>query len=358
MRTRSMAILAGAAALVAVTAAGARAGSTPEAKASEPAAQVALITPRALSTAPREVLTGNLGASRSLMLGFEVGGRLEKVKARKGERVKAGQVLAALNVEVIEAQVLQAASGVKAAEAQAAIALDAAGRQEELQKAGSVSELQSRAATLQAQAAAAQVQVAKAALAQAQAARRKHELVAPFDATVIDAPEHAGAIVGPGTPLFVLEQLDPLLLKLTVAEASRTQLRAGDRVRVEAVAGRGVTEDAVIRLVLPSADPQSRRIPVEILVPNADARFAANTLARATLTLGEPAPAAALPSTALSSVGGDHVFVVDGSVARRVPVRVLERGPQEVVVRADAPLGRVVAHPGLDLRDGATVQVR
>lgn len=323
-----------------------------------PEALVSVVEPKRVEVAPKEVVTGHLGASRALMLGFEVGGRLSAIKVRKGEQVKAGQVLATLDTEVVEAQVRQAEAGVKAAEAQAALALDAATRQDELKKSGSVSELQSNASRLQADAASAQVQVARAALAQAKAGLRKHSLRAPFDATVIDAPEQIGGIVGPGMPLFMLEQLDPLLMKLTIAEPHRAAIKAGATVRVESVAGAAVTDDAVVRVVMPSADPQSRRIPVDILVPNPEGAFAANTLGRAILPLGEVTPADLLPATALVSVGGDHVFVVDGGKARRIPVEVIERGAREVAVRAREALTQVIAQPPSDLQEGTSVTVR
>ena len=72
----------------------------------------------------------------------------------------------------------------------------------------------------------------------------------------------------------------------------------------------------------------------------------ANTLARVILPLGEPQEAQSLPSSALSSSGGDHVLVVSpAGEVRRVDVQVLERGMREVVVKAAAPLDKVVELP-------------
>jgi multidrug efflux pump subunit AcrA (membrane-fusion protein) len=118
------------------------------------------------------------------------------------------------------------------------------------------------------------------------------------------------------------------------------------------------SDEATVRTVLPSADAATRRVPVELVVPNADGRFLANTLARATLALGEAREAQLLPATALSSSGGDHVFVVEQEKARRIAVQVLERRAREVVVQAERPLTQVIDYPAVGVTDGARVSVK
>ena len=115
----------------------------------------------------------------------------------------------------------------------------------------------------------------------------------------------------------------------------------------------------MIRSIIPSADPATRRIPVEVLVPNRDGRFTAHTLARAVLPLGSPEQAVALPASALASVGGDHVFTLgEGGEVKRVAVQVVERGPKEVIVKSGEPLSRVVDYPAVDLSEGTKVSIR
>src|SRR5205807_7576958 len=107
-----------------------------------------------------------------------------------------------------------------------------------------------------------------------------------------------------------------------------------------------------------SADAATRRIPVEIVLPNKDAHFTAHTLARAILPMGAAEDALAMPASALSSQGGDHVYILNGGEVRRVAVQVLDRGAQQVVVTAAQPLEKVVDYPAPDLQDGAKVSVR
>jgi RND family efflux transporter MFP subunit len=357
---RSIAIAAttAAAALVAASLHGARA--TPQASATPPAA-VSLAPVQQVKSAPREEIVGSLEPQRQLKLAFEISGRLARIMVKKGAPVAEGQLIAQLDPEMADAQVAQAEAAVKAAEAQAAMAQDAAQRQKQLGANGAVSESQLTNATQSALAADAQLAAAKAQLAQARATRKRHDLRAPFAGVLIDAPDQVGATVQPMQPntgLFTVEQLDTLLLKLTVNDSARALLKPGARVQVAAVGTDVHTGDAQVRVILPSADPQTRRVPVEIAVPNQDRRFTAHTLGRAILPLGESSDALALPASALASQGGDHVYVVQNSEVRRIPVEVVDRGASQVVVRARVPLEKVVDYPAADLTEGAKVSVK
>ena len=311
-----------------------------------PPSGVKLVKPRPVVSSAREQLTGQLFPAKLLPLGFEVGGRLMKIRAAKGDLVKEGAIVAQLDPEIIDAQVAQAEAGVEAAEAGAVLAADVAGRQEKLRAEGSISDVQTKTATMQSKQAAAQVAIAKAGLAQARAGRRRHDLKTPISGTVIDAPDNIGGMIGPGLPVFIIQQVDTLILKTTIAESSRTLVKPGMKVRVESVGSGAATDDATVKVIIPSADPATRRIPIEISVPNQDGRFVSMTLAKAMLPLGDAKKAFAVPATALGTTGGEHVLVQQtGGTFKRVGVTVLERNPKEVTVVSDEPLDQVVDYP-------------
>jgi len=149
------------------------------------------------------------------------------------------------------------------------------------------------------------------------------------------------------------------VLKVTVPEKIRESIKAGLKVRVEATGSGAASDEAVVKVVLPSADPQTRRVPLEITVPNSDGRFMANTLARVFISLGEPRPAVVIPSTALGTTGGEHVFSVDESGSlRRVAVKVMERGNTTVTITTQSPVTQVVDYPTSALIDGTKITQR
>ena len=326
------------------------------AEAAPPPVTLASVQP--MKSAPREEITGALQPAKELKVGFEVAGRLARILIRKGALVSEGQLIAQLDPELADAQVQQAEAAVGAAQAQSALASDNAQRQAQLQQTGTVSEWQGKSSSSQATTSAAQLQAARAQLAQARAARRRHDLRAPFPGVLIDAPDQVGATVSPGSTLFTLEQLDPLVLKVTVSDNARALLKPGTRLHVEAVGSSGATEEAWVRTVIPSADASTRRIPVEIVVPNKDARFTAHTLARAVLPMGAAEDVLAAPASCLVSQGGDHVYAVAGGAVRRVAVQVIERGASQVVFKSSQALAQVVDYPSPDLADGAKVTVK
>lgn len=329
--------------------------------AAEPPAgpKLRLVKAREVKSGTKETVTGQLFPSRMLPMGFEVGGRLASSKVQKGEVVKAGQLLGALDTEIVDAQVAQAEAGVAQAEAVAGLALDVASRNEKLKAEGSVSEVQNRQADVNAKQAQAGLALAKAQLAQARAGRRRHELKALFTGTVVDAPETVGGMVGPGNPVYIVMQLDPLTVKITIPEHLKSSIKAGQKVRVESVGGGASSDDATVKVVIPSADPQTRRVPVEVSVPNPKGDFVANTLARVVLPVGETRHAFIIASTALLSAGGDHVYAVTGDgTLKKVFVNVLERRGFEIVVAAPEPLDQLVDYPTGALVEGTKVTQR
>ena len=311
---------------------------------------------RAVTSTAKDEITGSLFASKLGALGFELGGRLMKTRVQKGDLVKEGMLLGQLDPEIVDAQVAGAEAAVAAAEAGAEMASDVAARNEKLKAEGSVSDVQSKGATTTAKQAQAQLLGAKAQLAQARAARRRHDLKAPFHGTVIDAPDQIGGMVGPGMPVYIIQQLDPLILKTTITEDARAVVKPGVKVKVSSVGGKATTADAVVKVVLASADPQTRRIPVEISVPNGDGRFVANTLARAVMPMGGAQQAIAIPATALGTNGGEHVWAVgpDGQI-KRIPVKVLERLGKEIVLFVPEPVEQLIDYPTSALVEGTKV---
>lgn len=313
---------------------------------------LSLVPVQATTAVERERVVGQLFPSKLLPMGFEVGGKLKVSAVVKGQTVRAGQLLGQLYTDVVDAQVAQARAGVMGAQSGARLATDVASRNLGLLDAGSVSDIQSRQATTQANAATAQLAQAQAGLAQALAGQRRHTLRAPFDGTIVDAPDQTGGLIGPGLPVYILMKLDPLIMRATIRESLRTSVKPGTRVEVESVGSDAGTADARVKVVVPSADPQTHRMPIEVEVPNSTGAFVANTLARLSIPVGTAVGAVILPATALD-VQGNAVFTVDAnSIIRRVAVRVVGRSSSKVTAVPSQPLVSVVDNPPSTLADG------
>lgn len=300
---------------------------------------------------------GALRPEHSAMLGFAVGGRLEWVAVRRGQIVKSGQILGTLDPSLARAALAQAKAGVRAARAQWSLAQDNLRRTEIMYRREDVSEVQQLQAQAQRDLTAAQLAGARAQATQAAVHLGYHVLRAPFAGVVTQVPPGLGAAVGPGTPLFGLEETGTLILDTSVTPAQAAGLSPGAEVRVF-VPATGASATGRLRAVVPAAEPASHRIPVEIAVANPGRAIAANVLARAELETGER-PALKLPSTCLvQREGALSVYALNnGGQARRISVQLLSQEADTSLVELDEALARarVVDFPPPDLADGALV---
>lgn len=344
--------------------------------ASPPAVKVPakLLVPEKVDYEPRVAVTGNLKPLQSAALAFPVAGVLERVRVKRGQQVLEGTVLAALDGAAARAALAQAEAGVEAARAQLRLSEDALARTTVIRKEEGVSAAQHFQAESQRDLAAAQVQAAVAQRDQAQVFLRNHTLKAPFTGVVIRVPDGVGFSVGPAVPLFVVESTRSLLLETSVTQEEAADLRVGMAVEVTVPATGEVTPSlessgaeeeqakARIRVIVPSVDTATNRVPIEIEVPNPTGRFHPHAFARAEIR-GKPRSAwLVLPSTLTQRDGSFAAWIVgDGARARAVRVRVLgERNGSPVVIPTGAGWEngtRLVATPPLGIREGAELTV-
>jgi HlyD family secretion protein len=186
-------------------------------------------------------------------------GLVVEIPARKGARVRKGDVLLRLNDQEHKAQVELAKRSLEAARAlaqQAQLEADHAERQwsrtrglarQEVVSETAIDLDRTRARTTQAAAGAAQarLQEMEASLKVANAMLEKTVITAPFDGVVLDVSTEVGEWISPsppGVPLPpVLDLIDPdaLYLSAPIDEADVARLRTGFPVRITLDAFRG-----------------------------------------------------------------------------------------------------------------------
>jgi RND family efflux transporter MFP subunit len=340
--------------------------AAPDARPGEPPAPDAarLAAPERIRYAPRLVATGTLKARNASPLALSVPGTLARVAVKRGQEVREGTLLAALDDGAASAARRQAEAAVAAARAQLALADDALARATRIREAEGVSEAQLFQARSQRDLAAAQLAAAEAQLEQAQVNHAHHFLRAPFAGVVTRVPDGLGVTVAPGAPVVTLVSTRALVLETSLTQDEAAELRPGARA-VVSVPSTGVrVDDAVVSVVVPAVDAATNRVPVEITVPNADGRLLPNAFARAELPRREERDAWRVPSAALVQRDGGYAAWVAGAdgKARALAVRVLAEDGDAAVVVPDGgawPDGlRVVGSPPLGIADGMAVAGR
>jgi RND family efflux transporter MFP subunit len=337
------------------------AGRQPTGPGPAPASAVRLVAPEKVRLAPRVEATGLLRAREASVLAFPIAGTLRTVPVRRGQIVAEGATLATLDSDVARAAVAQAEAGVAAAHAQARLAQDAFERSQALRKQESISESQFVQAEGQRDLARAQARAAEAALRQAQVNLEKHAMKAPFPGVVTKVPDGTGIAVAAGQLLVGLEATKVLVLDTSLTQDEAAGLRPGQTVAVVVAETGARATGATIRLVLPSVDPGTGRVPVEVSIPNPDGRLLPHAFARASFPSGGERDAWKVPVAALVQREGAVAVWAAGADgrARPVPVKLLDQSGGDAIVdpgSAGWPAGlRVLAAPPLGIVDGAAV---
>jgi RND family efflux transporter MFP subunit len=289
---------------------------------------------------PEVELTGTLEPRASVQLGFDVPGRLDSIRAERGEQLAQGAVVATLDARMAEAQAGQADAAVAGATAQLAAGEAAFTRATSLHAAGAMSDQDYQSAEAQVLAGRAGVEQARAAARLAHTHLANHTLRAPIAGVLTMGPDNAGTMVGAGTPLFYLEDLSALQVKLSAPE-SASWLAAGQVATVWPAGATVGTTGAVTR-VIPALDPATRRIPVEVSVA-ASAGLRAHAFVRVTIAGSTPIAAFRVPKEALVA-RPEFGVVVQG--AGLTPVVVLgEDGDDMFLMGALVPGVQVLLDP-------------
>ena len=203
------------------------------------------------------VANGNVAAWQEASVSAEVGGlRIADLMANVGDVVQAGQLLAQLSAESVQADVALARAQLAEAQAAAQDAVANADRARALQSDSALSSQQISQMLSAEKMAKARLEAAKAGL-DGQLLRLKHtQIIAPDSGTIIARNAALGAVVAPGSELFRMLRRSRLEWRAELTANELARLSVGSTARITAPGGgqwRGL-----VRMVAPTVDAQSR----------------------------------------------------------------------------------------------------
>lgn len=217
----------------------------------------------AIATAPQgnEIpFSGELRPIQEADLAFKIPGRIAKINVQAGQMVKEGQVLLILEGGEVAAQYQQAQAGIQAAQAQQALAEDAAKRTSVLSEKGAVSDQQKQQTQSQFKLAQAQLSQVEAQIRLLQMQMGNHALKAPFNGQVTKVPAGIGTMVAPGVPITGVVDTSRWKIIATASPEYASLLKPGARVQFSLL---GLKEGRV-SYISPVLQPHSRRVQFEI----------------------------------------------------------------------------------------------
>lgn len=291
---------------------------------------------------PREIsvfeeVVGTVRPRKEAQVSAKVTGRLLEMKAVPGIRVKAGEVLARLDVGELDAALARAEAALVQADRDLA-------RFRSLRDSGAV-------AVAEFEQAESRQGMAAATVAETKTMVENAAVTAPFDGTVTRKYLEPGDLAAPGRAIFAMEDSSLLRLEINVAEALSGGIAVGDTFSVE-IGGGGDRIEGVVSEVSPSADVGSRTFLVKLDLPAQDA-LRAGQFGRAHLPRGTRAALFVSESALVSRGQMDYVFVAEDGTARLRIVRTGNTQGGETEILAGLEGGEeVVLSPPADLRDG------
>lgn len=316
------------------------------------------VTEVGVSSVPTTVsIIGTIAARYDMPIGVEGdAGRIAAIYVEAGDHVKRGQVLARLNVSVLEPQVANLDAALEQARAEAELADAEYRRAQAVGASGALSAEETQRRKSAGITAAAKVKVAAAQLAEAQARLARAAVRAPADGIILTRNVEVGQTATPGgEALFRLSEGGEVELRGQVAEQDLPLLKVGQTVNVR-LTGTTHVYPGRVRLLGAVIDPQTRLGMVRVaLTPDPNLRPGA--FARAEVTVSD-ADREVLPQTAvLTDDRGSYVLIVNAQhkVERRA-VRV-SGIVQNGVTIAEGVSGKeqVVATAGAFLQEGELV---
>jgi RND family efflux transporter MFP subunit len=304
--------------------------------------------------APSVQSTGIVRSRAAADLAAAVGGRLQFV-AEPGTAVKAGEVVARLDMREMSLARAEQAARVKRAQ----VNLTALDR--ELQRLHASGNAVSRFNVDQAQSnrdlAEADLQVARASLAQTDDQLARSRITAPFAGVVSDRVRRVGEEVARGEIVARLVNPEELEIRLFVPLRHVRAIQPGHVVDVMADK-RHFT--ATVSTIVPAGDPRTQSFEVLVKAPAVEGLLTAGNTVEVRLPLGEPQRRLAVPRDALIiRAEGQHIFRLDPDErAERIVVKPGIADGDWIAVDGALKAGdRIVVRGGESLRGSEKVEV-
>ncbi|MBX2818583.1 MAG: efflux RND transporter periplasmic adaptor subunit [Rhodothermaceae bacterium] len=267
--------------------------------------------------------SGRLSSKAEVRLSFKIGGIIERLYVDEGRSVRKGGILARLNLAEIDAQVVQATSGLEKAQRDF-------NRVEGLFK-DSVATLE------QFQDAQTGVDIAEANVRIAEFNRKHAEIKAPSSGRILRRMAEQDELVSPGQPVFVFGSSQTgWVARVGLADRDIVKLALGDSAKLvfdaypEQVFNGWVTE------VADAADPMSSTFEVEVAIEDPGSLLKSGFIARVDLFPSSGDSYLYIPVEALVE-GNDregivYVYDEDNHEAKKVAIQIGRLLDSEIAV--------------------------
>lgn len=356
-------------------------GGNPEAartEASQAKAKVVVATAQRKDLVRRITLPGSLVGFKETTLYGKVTGYLRSISVDKGDTVRRGQTLAALEIpemakeiDQAEAAYQEAVASLNRSKAQAELQSSTYQRYREVQskEPGAISTQEVDEYRTKAEVARTEVKLAEAKIATARANRDRlialdeySRITAPFSGVITARFVDPGAMIQAATssnqPILTIQQLCTVRVYVSVPERDVSFIHHGSEASLTTAAYPGKVFRAAVTRFAEALDPATRTMKTEIDILNPGHLLRPGMYADVTLELEKRAGALLVPDPALIVEGQQRfVWVARDGAAHRVEVETGFDDGADVEIRSGLDGGEQVVVAGKEnLAEGRPVE--
>jgi RND family efflux transporter MFP subunit len=268
-------------------------------------------------------------------------GNLTEVLVESGDRVEQGQIIARLDSDEQRIAADQARVARESAEQKLK-------RVQSIKSSMSVAELQDAETALKA---------AELVLQNAELTLRRRDITAPYGGVVGIISVNAGDYVTTTTAIARIDDRSEILVDYWVPERFATSIRVGGDVSATAVARAGETFEGKVQAIDNRIDQESRTLRVRARIENPEDLLRAGMSFQVTMHFAGDLYPSVDPLSVQWSADGSFVWRVKGEKVERVPIRIVQRNPDKVLIKAEIAEGDQIVTEGVQtLRPGGAVR--
>jgi RND family efflux transporter MFP subunit len=271
-------------------------------------------------------------------------GRMVEVDVASGAVVAQGDVIAKLDSE-----------GEEIAVDRARIALEDARARQERVAALRTSNTASAVQVTEAEMA---VRNAELAVRDAELALGRRTVSAPIGGIVGLISVSAGSYVTSQTEIATIDDRSQILVDFTVPERFAAAIAVGSSLEATSGARPGEAYAGTVRAIDNRLDAASRTLRVQAEITNPGDTLRAGMSFRVEMRFAGDSYPAVNPLAIQWGTEGAFIWTVDNGIAKRVPVRIIQRNTDSVLVDAPIAEGLMVVTEGIHVvRDGAPIAI-
>ncbi|ACP25837.1 HlyD family secretion protein [Sinorhizobium fredii NGR234] len=287
---------------------------------------------------------GNGEAIRSVTVTPASTGNLTEILVKSGDRIEEGQVIARLDSD----EQMIAAEHARLTRDSAREKVE---RYRNLGTARAVTAVEVRDAEIA-------MQTAELALRTAELDLRRRDIVAPSKGIVGIITVNVGDYVTTSTPIAVVDDRSQILVDFWVPERFASKISVGQPVTANAVAQPGRQLDGAIHAIDNRLDQASRTLRVRARIENPDDMLRAGMSFSVMMAFDGDRYPTVDPLAVQWSSEGSYIWRINGDNSERVPIKIIQRNPDKVLVEAEIAEGdRIVTEGVQRLRDGGAVRI-